>query len=175
MPQVFVSFLADELVIRRGGVAANIAFGLAQLGMRPVLLSAVGKDFEEHRASLRGLGVECDFIHVSDKAHTALHLRQLLSLWKRSSAVAAAGGSMVTRLRCGAGGDPGRSAISVIRASPLRCAGAGGAVGPRYWCRPGRHLGERAGPERCDVDAEVAVPGDRVSAHRPASPGRFRG
>ncbi|MEH0975136.1 carbohydrate kinase family protein [Micromonospora sp. CPCC 205546] len=71
LPQVFVSFLADELVIRRGGVAANIAFGLAQLGIRPVLLGAVGKDFEEHRASLRGLGVECDFIHVSDKAHTA--------------------------------------------------------------------------------------------------------
>ena len=30
-----LSFLVDDLVVRRGGIAPNIAFGLAQLGLRP--------------------------------------------------------------------------------------------------------------------------------------------
>ena len=38
--KVSLSFLVDDLVVRRGGVAANIAFGMAQLGLRPVLVGA---------------------------------------------------------------------------------------------------------------------------------------
>ena len=40
--QVSLSFLVDDLGVRRGGVAANIAFGMGQLGERPVLVGAVG-------------------------------------------------------------------------------------------------------------------------------------
>jgi adenosine kinase len=69
--RVSLSFLVDELVVRRGGVAANIAFGMAQLGLRPVLVGAVGPDFADYRGWLERHGVDCDSIHVSDIAHTA--------------------------------------------------------------------------------------------------------
>jgi adenosine kinase len=58
-------------VVRRGGVAANIAFGMGQLGGTPVLMGAVGADFEEYRAWLERHGVVCGFVHVSDVHHTA--------------------------------------------------------------------------------------------------------
>jgi adenosine kinase len=69
--QVSLSFLVDDLVVRRGGVAANIAFGMGQLGGEPVLMGAVGADFDEYRAWLERNGVDCGFVHVSDVHHTA--------------------------------------------------------------------------------------------------------
>jgi adenosine kinase len=69
--QVSLSFLVDDLVLRRGGVAANIAFGMAQLGLSPVLLGAVGADFADYRSWLERHGVDCDSVHVSEIAHTA--------------------------------------------------------------------------------------------------------
>jgi adenosine kinase len=68
---VSLSFLVDELVLRRGGTAANIAFGMAQLGLSPVLLGAVGADFADYRSWLERHGVDCDSVHVSEVAHTA--------------------------------------------------------------------------------------------------------
>jgi adenosine kinase len=69
--KVSLSFLVDELVVRRGGVAANIAFGMGQLGLRPVLVGAVGADFDDYRAWLERHGVDCESVHVSEIAHTA--------------------------------------------------------------------------------------------------------
>jgi adenosine kinase len=69
--QVSLSFLVDDLVVRRGGVAANIAYGMGQLGERPVLLGAVGRDFSDYRAWLERNGVDCDSVYISDAHHTA--------------------------------------------------------------------------------------------------------
>src|SRR5215213_3532497 len=69
--KVSLSFLVDDLVVRRGGIGANIAFGMGQLGLRPVLLGAAGHDFADHRAWLERHGVDCDSVHVSETAHTA--------------------------------------------------------------------------------------------------------
>lgn len=69
--KVSLSFLVDDLVMRRGGIAANIAFGMAQLGLRPILLGAVGADFGDYRSWLERHGVDCDSVHVSEIAHTA--------------------------------------------------------------------------------------------------------
>ncbi|MFC7548356.1 carbohydrate kinase family protein [Plantactinospora sp. GCM10030261] len=69
--KVSLSFLVDDLVLRRGGVAGNICFGMAQLGLRPVLLGAVGNDFADYRSWLERHGVDCDSVHVSEIAHTA--------------------------------------------------------------------------------------------------------
>lgn len=71
LDKVSLSFLVDELVVRRGGVAANMAFGMAQLGLRPVLVGAVGADFDDYRSWLERHGVDCDSIYVSEVAHTA--------------------------------------------------------------------------------------------------------
>jgi len=69
--KVSLSFLVDDLVVRRGGVAANIAFGMAQLGGAPVLLGAVGADFDDYRSWLTRHGVDCQSVHVSSIHHTA--------------------------------------------------------------------------------------------------------
>lgn len=69
--QVSLSFLVDDLVVRRGGVAANIAYGMGQLGQSPVLVGAVGADFADYRAWLERSGVDCRFVHYSQTRHTA--------------------------------------------------------------------------------------------------------
>ena len=66
-----VSFLVDDLEVRRGGVGANIAFGLGSLGLRPLLVAAVGEDFDDYRSWLGRHGVDTDGVHVSDTHHTA--------------------------------------------------------------------------------------------------------
>ncbi len=68
---VSLSFLVDDLQIRRGGVAANICFGMGVLGERPLLVAAVGHDFAEYRAWLEDHGVDCSHVHVSTTQHTA--------------------------------------------------------------------------------------------------------
>lgn len=69
--KVSLSFLVDDLEIRRGGVAPNICYGMAQLGGAPVLVGAVGTDFDEYRGWLDRHGVDTRFIHVSETLHTA--------------------------------------------------------------------------------------------------------
>ncbi len=71
LDKVSLSFLADDLEVRRGGVAANIAFGMANLGQRPILVGAVGEDFDDYRSWLERHGVDCTSVHVSDSKHTA--------------------------------------------------------------------------------------------------------
>ncbi len=66
-----VSFLVDDLEIRRGGVAANMCFGLGRLGLRPVLVGAAGDDFADYRSWLERHGVDCDHVRISDAHHTA--------------------------------------------------------------------------------------------------------
>jgi len=71
LDKVSLSFLVDELAIRRGGVAANIAFGLGVLGLRPLLVGAVGADFEEYRHWLEHHGVSTVGVRESLLRHTA--------------------------------------------------------------------------------------------------------
>ncbi|GAA1936760.1 carbohydrate kinase family protein [Streptomyces sodiiphilus] len=71
LENVSLSFLADGLEIRRGGVAANICYGLGLLGLQPVLVGAVGSDFEPYRLHLKDNGVDTDSVLVSESRHTA--------------------------------------------------------------------------------------------------------
>lgn len=71
LDKVSLSFLVDDLQIRRGGVAANIAFGMGCLGLRPILIAAVGKDWSEYRTWLSDHGVDTDHVLVSQTQHTA--------------------------------------------------------------------------------------------------------
>ncbi|HEY5179956.1 MAG TPA: carbohydrate kinase family protein [Dermatophilaceae bacterium] len=71
LDKIALSFLVEDLEIRRGGVAANIAFGMANLGQRPILVAAAGEDFVEYRSWLERHGVDCDSVHISETRHTA--------------------------------------------------------------------------------------------------------
>jgi adenosine kinase len=71
LDKLSVSFLVDDLEVRRGGVAANICFGLGSLGLRPVLVGAVGEDFADYRSWLERHNVDCESVHVSETKHTA--------------------------------------------------------------------------------------------------------
>ena len=71
LDSVSLSFLVEELDIRRGGVGPNIAFGMAVLGVRPVLVGAAGPDFADYRSWLDRHGVDTASVRVSDVRHTA--------------------------------------------------------------------------------------------------------
>src|SRR4029453_4105920 len=69
--KVSLSFLVDDLVVRRGGVPSNIAFGMGLLGLRPALIGAVGGDFDlDFRSWLERHNVDTVSVHVSELAHT---------------------------------------------------------------------------------------------------------
>jgi adenosine kinase len=61
----------EDLQIRRGGIAPNICFGLAALGLEPLLVGSVGEDFGDYRAWLERHGVRTWPIWVSETQHTA--------------------------------------------------------------------------------------------------------
>jgi adenosine kinase len=71
LEKLSLSFLVDGLDVRRGGCAANIAFGLGVLGLNPILIAAVGKDFADYDAWLTRHGVDTSHAHVSTEQHTA--------------------------------------------------------------------------------------------------------
>jgi len=71
---VSLSFLIDSLDVRRGGVAGNISYGLGGLGLKPVLVGAVGEDFDDYRTWLERHGVDTQSVYVSPERHTARFL-----------------------------------------------------------------------------------------------------
>jgi adenosine kinase len=71
LQKVSLSFLVDDLVMHRGGVAGNMAFAIGVLGGDVALVGAAGKDFDEYRGWLSEHGVDCDSVLISDSAYTA--------------------------------------------------------------------------------------------------------
>ena len=66
-----LSFLVDSMVRQPGGIAANIAYTLAQLGERPTVMATVGEDFKDHRAWLEDRGVDTSEIKIIPDLYTA--------------------------------------------------------------------------------------------------------
>jgi adenosine kinase len=60
--RVSLSFLVDTMDKRRGGCAPNIAYTLALLGERPLLMATAGEDFGDYRQWLEAAGI--DTTHV---------------------------------------------------------------------------------------------------------------
>jgi adenosine kinase len=58
LDKISVSFLVDEMNKQQGGCAANIAYSLALLEEKPLLVGAVGKDFGPYRDMLESVGVD---------------------------------------------------------------------------------------------------------------------
>jgi len=62
MNRVSLSFLVDSMVKRRGGCAPNIAYTLALLGERPLLMATAGEDFGEYRRWLEAAGIDTSLV-----------------------------------------------------------------------------------------------------------------
>lgn len=71
LDRISLSFLVDDLEIRRGGVAPNISFGMGVLGLHPILVGAVGPDFADYRSWLERHNVDTSSVFVSETLHTA--------------------------------------------------------------------------------------------------------
>jgi adenosine kinase len=71
LQKVSLSFLVDDLVVHRGGVAGNMAFAIGVLGGDVTLVGAAGKDFDDYRQWLISHGVGCDGVQISEDAYTA--------------------------------------------------------------------------------------------------------
>lgn len=60
-----ISVLLKKMRDTHGGVAANIAYTLALLGKKPILLGSVGKDAAGYITKLKKLGVNTKHVHFS--------------------------------------------------------------------------------------------------------------
>ena len=71
LDRISVSFLVDTLKKQRGGCAANIAYSLALLEERPILMGSVGKDFDDYRKALDDVGIDTSGAKTFSEAYTA--------------------------------------------------------------------------------------------------------
>ncbi len=58
LDHISLSFLVESMKKQRGGCAANIAYNLALLGERPLIMATAGQDFGEYRKWLDQHGVD---------------------------------------------------------------------------------------------------------------------
>src|SRR2546430_13013297 len=73
MNRVSLSFLVDSMDKRRGGCAPNIAYTLALLGERPLLMATAGEEFYEYRKKLQAAGIHTNLgRHVDGKVCPAV-------------------------------------------------------------------------------------------------------
>ena len=71
MHRISLSFLVDTMDKRRGGCAPNIAYTLALLGERPLLLATAGRDFSDYRAWMEAAGIDTAHVRVVPDKFTA--------------------------------------------------------------------------------------------------------
>jgi adenosine kinase len=69
--QISLSFLVEDMTKHWGGVAANIAYTMALLGMQPKLFGTVGRDFGDYRRWLESAGVNTSTVRQIDEVFTA--------------------------------------------------------------------------------------------------------
>ncbi len=96
LDSISLSFLVDAMVRQPGGTGPNIAYTLALLGERPLLVGTVGEDFTDYRAWLESKGVDTRFVRVipgeysaSYFANTDLSNNQIASFYTGAMAHAA--------------------------------------------------------------------------------------
>ncbi|NDJ36958.1 MAG: carbohydrate kinase family protein [Chloroflexi bacterium] len=71
LQSISVSFLVDEMTRHPGGTAPNIAYTLALLGERPLLVGAAGRDFLEYRDRLERVGIDTSGTAIHEDIFTA--------------------------------------------------------------------------------------------------------
>lgn len=71
LAHVSLSFLVDSMERRRGGCAPNIAYNMALLGEKPMIMATAGVDFDEYRQWLEAAGVDTSLIKQVPNKFTA--------------------------------------------------------------------------------------------------------
>ena len=71
LDKISLSFLVDTMTRQRGGIAPNIAYSLALLGEKPLVLATAGEDFEEYRTWLESHGIDTRYTKVVPGKFTA--------------------------------------------------------------------------------------------------------
>jgi adenosine kinase len=66
-----VCFNVNGMIEHFGGTAGNISYGLSLLGERPIVVAAVGKDFDPYRTWLTGNNLVLDQIRIIEEEFTA--------------------------------------------------------------------------------------------------------
>ncbi|MGX9888949.1 carbohydrate kinase family protein [Streptomyces sp. NPDC002276] len=158
LAHVSLSFLVDRLDVRRGGVAANIAFGLGILGLRPMLVGAVGGDFAEYEAWLKQHGVDTTGVRVSAQRQTARFVcitdedaNQIAAFYSGAMAEA---GDIDLRDLVSAGTGPDLVLVSPNDpAAMLRHTGDCRALGIRFAADPSQQLARLTGDQVRDLVA----------------------
>jgi adenosine kinase len=71
LDKLSVSFLVDEMLVQRGGVAPNIAYTNALLGGRPRIMASAGADFTDYKIWLDEKGIDTGGIVVFEDVFCA--------------------------------------------------------------------------------------------------------
>jgi adenosine kinase len=71
LDSISLSFLVDSMIRQRGGTAPNIAYNLALLGEKPMLMGTVGEDFDDYNGWLQKHGVDTSLVERIDGVYTA--------------------------------------------------------------------------------------------------------
>lgn len=66
-----VSFLVPTMRREFGGCAGNIAYTLRQLGGKPLVMAALGRDGDQYLQRITEWGLETEFVRVMDDSYTA--------------------------------------------------------------------------------------------------------
>lgn len=148
MHRVSLSFLVDSMDKRRGGCAPNIAYTLALLGERPMLMATAGEDFGEYRQWLDAAGVDTTLVKQVDGKFTASffcstdeHNNQIASFY--TGAMANAG-----ELSFRAIGDCGLAIVSPNDpGAMIQYAEECRTLGIRYIFDPGQQVARMSGDE----------------------------
>ncbi|WP_409060433.1 PfkB family carbohydrate kinase [Streptomyces sp. SYP-A7185] len=160
-------FLAERFAVRRGGAAANIAFGLGRLGLTPVLVGAAGSDFADYQVWLKQHGVDTESVLVVPGEHTARHVRATDAAGERITAFrpGAMGASATLSLRSVAERTGGLDLVVVAPGDPvamLRHTAECRALGLPFVAHPAWRIGAlgRAGLTYCVSGARCLVTGE---------------
>ena len=146
--RVSLSFLVDTMDKRRGGCAPNIAYTLALLGERPLLMATAGEDFGEYREWLESAGVDTSHVKLVNGKFTASFF---CSTDQANNQIA----SFYTGAMANAGELSFRSVkgcdLAIISPNDpgamVQYAGECRALGIRYIFDPGQQCARMEGPE----------------------------
>ena len=163
MHRLSLSFLVDTMDKRRGGCAPNIAYTLALLGERPLLMATAGEDFGEYRHWLDAAGVDTSLVkQVSGKftasffCSTDQHNNQIASFY--TGAMANAGELSFRGVE-----DPGLAIISPNDPGAMvQYAEECRTLGVPYIFDPGQQVARMSGDELKDgtVGASILICND---------------